>query len=96
MSERAEAKTHVITLELPEAAYRAIEQRMGTDGRSTAVDVARELILKALFPLPEEYGEPTEEERRYYHQMALDREDLWGSEADKVWDAWTPSSPATS
>ena len=34
----------------------------------------------------EEYGEPTEEERRHRIQVALNREDLWGSEQDARWD----------
>jgi len=78
-----------VTLELPDHLVPTVEEAAQQKGVS--VDEFLRDALLALYSQEEwETGEVTEEERRYHHQTALSREDIWGSEADKCWDTWTP------
>jgi hypothetical protein len=82
-----------ITIEFPDEVYASLEHEALE--QKTSVEA---LLLKTVRGIYEEWetGDITEEERRLHAQMALDREDLWGSEEDKCWDTWTPSNPETS
>ena len=80
---------HMITIEVPDAIFSAVEADATRRGE-TVEGVVRELVSRVYNQDEWETGEITDEERRYHHQQALDREDLWGSDSDKVWDEWRP------
>lgn len=86
--------SHTVVLDLPDPLFRAVEDAARVRG-VTVEDALRDSIHRVFAPDEWEWGEPTEEEQVQPGLIALEREDLWGSEADGHWDTWTPSSPAT-
>jgi len=84
---------HTLTVELPELLFHALDEKAREQG-TTVEGLVQSTLEREYSPLDWDYGEFTEEERRAVWQRALEREDLWGSEEDKVWDTWTPSNPA--
>jgi hypothetical protein len=78
-----------VTLELPDD----LAPKLTEDAQRQGVSVEA-LVRSKFLSLYEqdqwEWGEVTDEERRAALQEAFEREDLWGSEEDKVWDSWQP------
>lgn len=81
-----------VTPELPDELLPVLERDAQLKG-VTVTALVREKITALYEQETWEWGEITDEERRAIWQAALEREDLWGSEADKVWDTWAPSNP---
>jgi hypothetical protein len=86
---------HSLTIELPDTVFPLVAEQAERRGVSVET-LLRDDLLKLYAPENWEWGEVTAEERRAVWQRALEREDLWGSEADSMWDSWQPSNPATS
>ena len=84
----------LVTVEFPDHFYQTL-RAVALQRQTTIEAVVAETVCKSLAALDWDYGEFTEDERRAVLQTAFEREDLWGSEEDKVWDTWTPSNPAT-
>ncbi len=85
---------HAVTVEFPDHLYQTLET-VARQRQTTVAALVTETVSSSLSALDWDYGDYTEDERRAMGQTALEREDLWGSEEDKVWDTWKPSNPAT-
>jgi hypothetical protein len=85
-----------VTLELPDELVPVLKQNAQDRGVSLETLVRDQFLALYDQDQWDWSATPTEEERRARHARALERQDLWGSEEDEVWDSWRPSNPETS
>lgn len=86
---------HTVLVELPDPVFDALSDD-AREKETTVEALVRNTVASLYDPDHCEWGDATERERRYHHDLALSREDLWGSPGDRVYDEWTPSNQAMS